>query len=295
MADVNAAIVMIDAFVEMSVTNFDLSIIQHVVTEDKTYDARVPNKQLTNAHFRELRFRIGKILPEAEELHHSVIIRPRPITTALLVQLDDLNIEKVDNVKSYAFLTIRTSPGNFQSWIAVSEAPRDKEGVADFARRFRRGVGADHRANGAGRLAGTRNFKPRHGPIFPVVEIFHTQCGHMVKYADLECAGLVAPKAPQQQIRRPPSVASLGQRAARRGWPDYNDALRGALPRADGSGPDRSKADAFWCKWAAERGYSVEEVAAELIEVSQKAREELARGNLDYAQEKAEWGAKVAR
>jgi hypothetical protein len=82
MADVNAARIMIGAFVDVGVTNFDLSVIKHVVTNDnKTYDARVPGKQLTNAHFRELRFRIGKMLPEAEELHHSVIIRPHcPLT-----------------------------------------------------------------------------------------------------------------------------------------------------------------------------------------------------------------------
>jgi RepB DNA-primase from phage plasmid len=59
------------------------------------------------------------------------------------------------------FLTLETSPGNFQAWAAVKDAP-DK----DFVRRFRKGAGADATASGATRVAGSVNFKDKYGPEF---------------------------------------------------------------------------------------------------------------------------------
>jgi hypothetical protein len=42
--------------------------------------------------------------------------------------------------------------------------------------------------------------------------------------------------------------------------------------KQDGSGPDRSLADFMWCKWAVERGWSIEDIAARLPEVSERPR-----------------------
>ena len=39
----------------------------------------------------------------------------------------------------------------------------------------------------------------------------------------------------------------------------------------NGDGRDRSLADFMWCKWAIERGWSVDETADRLLEVSEKA------------------------
>jgi len=65
----------------------------------------------------------------------------------------------------YAFMVLRTSPGNFQAWIAVNDAP------PDFARRLRKGAGADPSASGATRISGSLNFKTKYAPAFPLVEI----------------------------------------------------------------------------------------------------------------------------
>jgi hypothetical protein len=113
---------------------------------------------------------------------------------------------------------------------------------------------------------------------------------NIVTCENLEAAGLVAPEAP----RFTPSSRTVPLAQGKRGYPDYNLLLRGAPLRADGSGKDRSKADAFWCKWADERGYSIEEIASELSRVSQKAQEQVVSGNTSYAIEKARWGVKVA-
>jgi hypothetical protein len=78
------------------------------------------------------------------------------------------------------------------------------------------------------------------------------------------------PLAPASVPRAEPAA-----RAARgRYWPDYQQALRGAPLKGDGT-RDRSLADFMFCKWAAERVWSIEETAAKLAEVSAKAQERI--------------------
>jgi hypothetical protein len=66
-------------------------------------------------------------------------------------------------------------------------------------------------------------------------------------------------------------------RAARgRYWPDYQQALRGAPLKGDGT-RDRSLADFMFCKWAAERGWSIEETAVERARSRRQALKGTAR------------------
>jgi RepB DNA-primase from phage plasmid len=58
------------------------------------------------------------------------------------------------------FLTIETSPGNFPAWLALP-GMEDK----DFARRLRKGTGADTTASGATRVAGSVNFKDKYDAV----------------------------------------------------------------------------------------------------------------------------------
>ena len=51
--------------------------------------------------------------------------------------------------------------------------------------------------------------------------------------------------------------------------------------KRDGTGPDRSTADFMWCKWAIERGHSIDETAAKLAEVSERAQEAVRRGDIE--------------
>jgi hypothetical protein len=93
--------------------------------------------------------------------------------------------------------------------------------------------------------------------------------------AQLDALGLVAPTEVEQTAEivplRPRRVSGLQPRE--RQWPDYERCLLGAPPSRSGNGPDRSMADYFWCKMAAQRNWSVEEIAQKLIEVSERARE----------------------
>ena len=70
------------------------------------------------------------------------------------------------------FLALETSPGNYQAWLALS-GNEDK----DFARRLRKGVGADATASGATRVAGSLNFKDKYAPNFPRVTIHAAAAG----------------------------------------------------------------------------------------------------------------------
>jgi hypothetical protein len=43
------------------------------------------------------------------------------------IQLDDLTEAKLDQVRPVAFLTVQTSPGNNQAWIAVPSLATDQD------------------------------------------------------------------------------------------------------------------------------------------------------------------------
>ena len=88
----------------------------------------------------EMRRTIGRVLVDARRNQRNVIIRPRS-ATALLIQLDDFTAEKVAEVEQFAFMTVCTSPGNYQVWLAVLDGPQesDKEVARQFRTRVRRG------------------------------------------------------------------------------------------------------------------------------------------------------------
>ena len=68
-----------------------------------------------------------------------------------------------------------------------------------------------------------------------------------------------------------------------RTWPDYQRCVTGAPPNQEGSGPDRSMTDFFWCMQAAQRGWSIEETANKLLEVSARAQERAGLHDEGYA------------
>jgi hypothetical protein len=275
---------MLDAFASVGARVFDLSIID--MKRDK-----VKGQQRTGSSLDEMRRTIGRVLQDSERNRHNVIIRPRS-TTALLIQLDDMDDAKAAQIEGHAFMTIRTSPGNGQVWIAVSDGPKesDEEAARDFKTRVRRGAGADHSATGATRIAGSLNFKSEYAPDFPRVEITRLSPGSMTTVAALEQAGLIAPaevpaptitppaSVPLSKMRRPGPIVTGPQH-----WPDYDRALRGAplKHKPDGTTQrDRSMADYMFCRWAAQRGHSIDAIAAKLAEVSERAQETQGRSKL---------------
>ncbi len=232
----------------------------------------------------------GRIVMAGENL----IVRPTG-PEVRFVQLDDLKPDLLSRLRPAAFLVHATSPHNYQAWIAVSDAPRGKEQFKEFVRRIRRAVGGnDKSASHATRLAGTENFKVDYHPNFPVVTIEQAVAGRVMTQSMLQEIGLLAgPKpSPVEAVKKyaPHRASPKGERR----WPSYEMSLAGAPLNAKGTGPSRSHADFWWCKLAAQRAFSIEEIAAELPNVSQKARERIRDGDPGYVLKTAENGAAAA-
>jgi hypothetical protein len=216
-----------------------------------------------NRPLGELRSALPAILREAAGRRHNVIVRPRSSGPSL-VQLDDLGEAAAGRLGPVSFLIQRTSPGNYQAWLAVAD------GDAGFARRLRQGMGADLAASGATRVSGSLNFKEKYAPAFPRVETVHTGPGAVVTRAELEEFGVVAP--PEKTA--PPAVRPLRRPLEPRGWPSYQRCVDQAPAAREGGRPDISRADFTFCLLAIDWGWSVEETAGRLMQESGKAWEE---------------------
>jgi RepB DNA-primase from phage plasmid len=182
---------MLDAFASVGAHGFDLT--------------------LTDAAGRKVGFHPGhtieglcpvleQMLRDAATLQHNMIVRPRT-DRATLVQLDDLDASAAERMKPASFLILCTSPGSYQAWVAVDDAD------ADFARRLKKGAGADPAASGATRISGSLNFKEKYAPAFPRVETVYTSPGLVVPRDRLEALGVVAP--PERTEPVPPPARAL--------------------------------------------------------------------------------------
>jgi hypothetical protein len=223
------------------------------------------------------------LLTEAERGQLNLFIRAHSAHTSL-VQLDDLSPAWAEQLISVAFLTLQTSPGKAQAWIAIPVG-HDPDDDRDFRRRVKKAVRSDPMASGSVRIAGSLNFKPKYAPDFPRVAITHGAPGLLASREALEARSLVAPPEP------PPAVllAPEGRFRGRKAWPDYKQALAGAPPNQTKSGPDRSLADFTWCLTALSWGWGLAEVSARLRQVSEKAAGQGER----YAQTTAQQAARA--
>ena len=244
---------MLDAFASVGAERFDLTFTD-AAGEKVGFRGNRPLDQLRPA--------MPEILQEAAERQHNVIVRPRS-TGATLIQLDDLGEDAAARLRPVSFLVLRTSPGNYQAWVAVADAD------ADFARRLRKGAGADLTASGATRVSGSLNFKEKYAPAFPRVETVHASPGLVVTRAELEALGVVAP--PEKAA--PAAIRLSRRRPDARGWPSYQRCVENAPPARGGGRPDISRADFTFCLLAIDWGWSVEETAARLMQESGKAQE----------------------
>jgi hypothetical protein len=201
----------------------------------------------------------------------NLIIRPYTPPAVVPVQLDDLEQKQLERVRPAAFLTLQTSPGNYQAWVAV------ENGDSEFTSRLKRGMRADLNASGSVRLAGTMNFKRKYKLDFPTVMIDQVHPGHRMTKEQLESMGLVAPAPPKIEV--PASPLRCSGEPRRKAWPSYERCLREGRESSSG-GIQRSTADFTWCCIAIDLfKRTPEETAAKLMELSEKARQ---NGN-DYA------------
>lgn len=265
MTGLDEAFRMLDAFASVGATHFDLTHID-LDGQKRGFRPKQTIGQLKNS--------LPKLFPGAAERRNNIIVRPHSDKTCL-VQLDDLDKTGLGRVGEAAFLTLQTSPGNHQAWVAVSGLT-DPQNAKDFARRLRKGTGADATASGATRVAGTTNYKRKYEPNLPKVSILHAAPGRVVSPAELESLGLVAEPEPVKATTVVPlRVSRRHENAIRaRRWPSYQMCLDGAPESKSRPGhPRESLADFAWCKTALDWGFTIEETANQLMQISSKARE----------------------
>ena len=256
--DAAQALDMLNAFESVGVKAFDITMTD--VNGDK-----IPRGFQANRGVDQLRRSIGPQLEAAARARENFIIRPRS-AAATLIQLDDLPADATAQLAGYAFMVLCTSPGNFQAWVAVKDA------AADFARRLRKGAGADPSASGATRISGSLNFKTKYAPDFPLVEITQANPGRITNADELAVAGFVAPA--EEAPARVSYPAFQPRRAGKaRRWPSYALCVQNAPHVHRGDRPDTSKADFTWCMIAIDWGHSIEDTAARLMLESGKAQE----------------------
>lgn len=257
MFDLAEAYKMLDTFVGSGATGFDVTFID-IEGEKRGFRPSQTGRQLRSS--------LPQLAPGLQERQQNIIVRPRS-DRVTFIQLDDLPQDRVAALIPVACLTLETSPGNHQAWIAVSDLAAGEEGK-DFARRLRKGVGADLNASGATRVAGTPNFKIKYQPDFPKVRIIHSAPGRTAMQAQLEGLGLVAAPDPIHVAVTPFRVASTGRQ-----WPDYQRCVQGAPMKHGENKPDISRVDFFFAMLCAQRGWGIQEIAGRHMELSTKAQE----------------------
>lgn len=245
---------MLSAFASVGATHFDLTL-----KNEQTGKTSFDRGRTINGFSLSL----ASLLYRAEAEGVDIIIRPRGRNESALVQLDDLTAESVQKVRGFAFAVIETSRGNFQAWLCVTDADETT------ARRLRETTGADLHASGAVRLCGTVNHKKEYAPDFPTVRLIESQPGRTTTAAELEADGLLT-EAPTTTTT-PPRAPSL-PRFRSRTFPDYGRCLNDAPERNKGEGKDISRADWQFSLIAADRGFTADEIAAELMNQSEKAK-----------------------
>lgn len=250
---------MIDSFASVGATRFDVTLTTRAGTKD-WFRRAMPLADLRRA--------LPEMFDAAAKRERNVILRPHGPGVSF-IQLDDLKGDKLPALVAAVFLALETSPGNFQAWVALSGTEDH-----DFPRRLRKGAGADPTASGATRVAGSRNFKDKYAPDFPLVKIHAAQPARLTTVQELERLGLVAP--PEAVVPRPvvPSPARGRPGPGSRKWPSYARCLDNAPPSQGSPGDARhSIADFTWCLIAADWGWQPEEIASRLMEESAKARD----------------------
>lgn len=266
------AVAMIDLFGSIGATHFDIT---HTNLAEEKRGFR------SNRPLAEVRESMPPLVAAADRRQNNLIVRPR-VDGVTCIQLDDLDRPKARAAASAAFLVLETSPGNYQAWIAVRDAP------LGTTSRLRKGAGADPNASGATRVAGSQNFKAKYAPHFPTIRIAAAKHGHLVSVADLEALNILAPE-PEAVGIAAPVTGSRSNRQAARSWPNYQTCLDKA-PAGPSGNPSRTSVDFVWCKIATSWGHSPEATAARLMQESTKAQENGADYALKTAQ-RAAWAA----
>ncbi|MDQ3258510.1 MAG: RepB family DNA primase, partial [Acidobacteriota bacterium] len=260
----DAAFRTVEAFRAVGATRFKIVFLGEVPVGGQA--ALVASEDVTAA---ELGGKIVSYIHRSEREKVSVCLRPRD---GCLIQIDDCAREVMERFKPFAFLTIETSPGNFQVWLALSPGMSNDERLAVRERLLRRFKEAGETANGGAynsvRLPGCSNVKEKYrrgDGTYPRVRLISANPGRIVSPLELEHAGLLAlPEQPKPKITPVYDKSKMPKE-----WPDFNEYLQRHWKESEGR-PDRSSGEMAWACAALGMGWPRYAVVAELERLSLK-------------------------
>ncbi len=233
------------------------------------------------------------LIERNERGEESLILRPEG---GAFIQIDDCRDDERQLLEPFSFLEAETSPGNFQSWIALDPA------TDDAARKLVRerlltgallGTSANAAPGGAMRWIGSLNCKREHERAdgsFPRVELRALHFSRIATVEQLEQAGLLAPPCDSLSF----TTASSGQicplplrKSADGKEPSYQRCEQSVKHSRTGK-IDRSGVDALFAVTCFDWGIGFDRVVSLLKEYSEKAK----RRRDDYAERTAAWAQK---
>jgi hypothetical protein len=240
------------------------------------------NKTLFSSHtIEELRVRLPELLKQNATRHDSLIIRPRSERVAF-IQVDDLSLETRKLFDDVCFLSFKTSPGNYQAWLAVQGISEDER--KKLRERILRKLGeqVDRGATGAMRLPGSINRKPSRNGYRVQLHFPLRSSSRILTPGVLEQSGLLAPLP--EVTAKPKRVSTPRTSTHPMRFPSYEICLK-KYPKKDskrGDGYDHSPADASFLSTCLEWGIPEDVAKAEWFKVSARAQEELESGGDAY-------------
>ena len=200
-------------------------------------------------------------LGKARETRQSFIVGlPR---NRNFIQVDDADPATVERLRSFSFLTIETSPKNYQCWLAIA----GNQNTDQIRRRLfeglkRANLNGNQGATWALRWPGSINFKPNRQQF--MIRVESSQPGRRVTVSELEASGLL-PELSDQQQQQEQTSKDYSKRGYVKQWPDYEKCLRAK--------PSRSEADAQFTSISLKRGFTLDEIISKLDEVSERAQQ----------------------
>ncbi|MDQ3474141.1 MAG: RepB family DNA primase, partial [Acidobacteriota bacterium] len=267
---------LVEAFTSVGVDQFKTVFISCV---SLTGDYRCLNSEDVGASA--LRGRLADYVRRSERQQQSVCLRPmnpelkqddKVCSQGALIQVDDCTPEILERLAPYSFLTVETSPSNFQAWIALPRGVTEGKRVAVRERLLRqlKETGANGGAFNSVRLAGSLNAKEKYRGAdgrLPRVRLCDVAPGLVIAPDVLDAAGLLAAPLPPRVTRvETYSNAQIPTEEA-----DYHSYLARS-GKSDSDKPDRSNADICYAIRMLNLGWPRHSVASRLNDLSSKAQ-----------------------
>jgi hypothetical protein len=257
----------VEAFQSVGTTRFKV-----VVLDAKPLNGQARCVASEDVDVAALLTNVAGYIKRSETQSESVCLRSKD---GALIQVDDCPPETHALLQPFSFLTVETSPGSFQAWLALSPETDEEErkSVRDRLLRTLKATGANGGAFNSVRLPGALNAKEKYKATlgeYPRVRLVSVAYGRIVTPLELERAGLLAPAEEKPTVKAAPSPRYTSSSLPDH-FPDFNEYLSRKW-LSNENRPDRSSAEMAWCCAALGKGFPPHMVEDELRRVSLKAK-----------------------